>query len=149
MNKSTFIYGLLLSFWGSVFSIFSIKGVMDAYSFLTTAIPAQGTVIQLLKSSSTKPKQSIKYYNYRLLVEFTTKQRKPTKFGSNASNNPPAYTKGPQVEILYDPENPQSAIINSWGEIWGGLTIATGVSSVCVLCGLWLLFAYFPSKSNN
>jgi hypothetical protein len=149
MNKSTFIYGLLLLFWGSVFGFLSIKGVMDTCSFLTTATPAQGTVIELLKNSATKPKQRETYYNYRLLVEFTTKQGKATKFESKASNNLPAYTEGEQVEILYNPESPQSAVINSWGEIWGGLTIAIGVSSVCVLFGGWLMFMFFPSQHKN
>lgn len=146
MNKSLFVYGLLFSLLGSVFGIISIKGVIDTHLFLTSAIPVEGAVIEVLKNSSTKPKQSNTYYNYRLLVKFTPKQGQSTTFESNASNNPPSYTKGQQVEVLYNPENTQFAMINSWGEVWGGLTIATGLSFVFVLCGGWLMYTSFPSK---
>ncbi|MGM3305616.1 DUF3592 domain-containing protein [Anabaena sp. WFMT] len=149
MNKSLFLHGLLISLLGSFLGTTCIKAGIDTQSFLTTAIPAQGFVIDVLKSPSTKPKQRITYYNYRLLIKFTPQQGKLTTFESNTSNNLPSYTKGQQVEVLYNHENPQSAMINSWDEIWGGLTFATGLSSVFVLCRLWLMFTSFPSKRRN
>jgi hypothetical protein len=147
MNKSLFIYGLLFSILGSFFSFLGIKAGLDTRSFMKTAIPGQGVVIDLTQRSSTKNGRTS--YTYSPVVKFTTKQGKITTFASATSSNPPAYIKGQQVEILYNPQNPQSAIINTWLDIWGGSTLVIGLSSIFVLSGGWLMFTSFPTKSKS
>ncbi|RUS97589.1 hypothetical protein DSM106972_083260 [Dulcicalothrix desertica PCC 7102] len=65
----------------------------------------------------------------------------------SATGRPPAYTKGQQVEVLYNPQQPESATIYSWLEMWLFPIIFTGVGSVAVAIGGIPLFkSFFPRK---
>ncbi|HLP90335.1 MAG TPA: DUF3592 domain-containing protein [Nostocaceae cyanobacterium] len=133
MSKSFVIYGSLFALAGSLCTALGIKISIDTHSFLNTAIPTQGTVTDFVRRSSTKNSKT--YYTYYPLIKFTTKEGEPTKFESSSGSNPPAYTKGQQIDILYNPQDPQSAMINSWWDIWGFSIITTSLGSVFALSG--------------
>jgi hypothetical protein len=148
MDKSTFLFGLLFALAGGLATSFGIKSAIDTKSFLATATPAQGTVIDLNKRSSTTKNRTT--YTFYPVVKFTTKLGEPTTFESNAGSNPPSFTKGQQVEVLYDPKNPKSAMINTWFDIWGFSAILTGVGSTFVLSGGGVIaLSFLPIGTSN
>lgn len=82
------------------------------------------------------------------MVKFAPSSGEQTIFKSNTGSNPPAFTKGQQVEVLYNPQKPNSAMINSWLELWFLPAIFTGMGSIFVLIGGVALVKSFPHLLN-
>lgn len=99
------IIGLILL--GGAFYLYQ-----DKQAFLKKAEVTQGTVVELL---STKSKNSISYCP---VIEFITKTGKKIKISSSVSSNPPSYNVGENVEVLYDPINPNKADINGFSSLY-------------------------------
>jgi len=121
--------GLLL---GSALS-FHLEATFEA-----TAQSTSGTVIDLVKSVSTSRSRdgfSRSSVSYKPVVVFTDNQGRTQKMRSTSGSNPPAYKKGDQVTVLYDPDNQKSAAIDDWRRY--GLGIILGC--------LGIFFAIFGS----
>ncbi|MEH2117639.1 DUF3592 domain-containing protein [Nostoc sp.] len=115
MNEDTKFSRIFGSIFGGVGSIIAVTGIiigLNTRSFVTSAIPAQGTIIDLVQRSSTDSKGSSSYVYYPV-VKFTARSGESTVFEADTGSNPPEFTKGQQVEILYSPQKPDSARINS------------------------------------
>lgn len=95
--------------------------------FLEGAVTTEGTVIELVRSSS---EDSI---TYRPVVQFTPQNNSAMKFLSVTGSNPPAYSPGQRVEVLYDPDNPANAKLKSFFSLWGAPLIVGGVGGVFFL----------------
>jgi len=54
---------------------------------------------------------------YSPVIEFDAGGQRYSFEGGNASD-PPAYDVGEQVQVLYDPADPETAQINKWTERW-------------------------------
>ncbi|MEH1824675.1 MAG: DUF3592 domain-containing protein [Nostoc sp.] len=137
MNQDIKFFRIFGSIFGGVGSILTITGIiigLNTRSFVTSAIPAQGTVIDLVKSSSTDKKGRTSYVYYPV-VKFTARSGETTIFKARTATNPPEYIKGQQVEILYNPQKPDSAIINSWLSLWFLPAMLTGLGSIFALIG--------------
>ncbi|MBD2677496.1 MULTISPECIES: DUF3592 domain-containing protein [Nostoc] len=80
---------------------------------------------------------------YQLL--HTTRSGESTVFESNAGTNPPQFAKGQQVKILYIPDKPNSATIDSWVSLWLSTLILTGLGSIFALVGGSILLKSFPA----
>ena len=79
---------------------------------------------------------------YYPVLSFKDKANAQHTFTSRHGRNPPAYTTGDSVSILYDSENPQKARINSFVDLWlfpilgGSMGIGSIIIGVaCVLVG--------------
>lgn len=93
-------------------------------NFLETAITARGEVVNLIE------KRSDDSYVYYPVVEFTLPGSFDVlTFQHDSGSNPPSYTIGEQVQVLYDPENPQNAIIDAglWNWMATGLVSTLGL----------------------
>ncbi len=136
MNDTKFylVFGSIFAGIGSIFAVTGIIFIINTRSFIDTAVSAQGTVIDLKLRSSTdsKGRSSSVYYP---VVKFTPSNGEPTTFESNSGSKPPAFKKGQQVEVLYHPQEPNSAMINSWLELWFLPGMFTGMGSLFVLIG--------------
>lgn len=109
-----------------VAALFLLHGV---YEFMTEAVTAEGTVVELVKSRNlSKP-----------VVKFVTQQGQEIVFHSAISSTPPAYSVGEKVEVIYLPDRPASAKINDFFSVWwrsfvmgfiGGMVILTGVIKI-------------------
>ncbi|MGI0493591.1 DUF3592 domain-containing protein [Alkalinema pantanalense CENA528] len=109
-----------------IFWVFFPIGV----SFLTIAAIATYTIQQgIAKEQQTsgqvvdlvprtvfdRERRSTSYTLYAPVVEFQSADRKPHRIELSEASRPPAYEKGEQVTILYDPAHPSQARIDSWG----------------------------------
>jgi hypothetical protein len=132
--KFSLMFGSIFAGVGCIFAVTGIIIGLNTRSFVATAIPAQGTIIDLVLRSSTdsKGRSSSVYYP---VVKFTPNSGEPTIFESNTGSQPPAFTKGQQVEVLYNLRKPNSAMINSWFELWFLPAIFTGMGLLFVLIG--------------
>jgi len=98
---------------------------INASNFLKISITSQGTVVDLLESISSSNNSIM----YNPLVNFIDEKGNSIEFSSSSGSNPPSYTIGEQVEVLYNPEFPNDAKINGFFSIWGG-AIITGILGV-------------------
>jgi hypothetical protein len=98
---------------------------------------AQGTVIDLV-SHRNGGKQM-----FRPVVAFTDQAGRRRQFASTVSSNPPSYRRGEEVAVLYDPANPDAAMIDSFIDrhlgslVFGILGTVFALFGGGVLVGLW------------
>ncbi|MBF2007665.1 MAG: DUF3592 domain-containing protein [Chlorogloeopsis fritschii C42_A2020_084] len=142
-SKFFLIFGSIFGGIGGIFAVIGIIFGVNTHSFVGTALSTQGTVIDLELRSSTdsKGRSSSVYYP---VVKFAPSSGEQTIFKSNTGSNPPAFTKGQQVEVLYNPQKPNSAMINSWLELWFLPAMFTGMGLIFVLIGGVTLVKSFP-----
>ena len=102
-------------------------------SFLTNAIKAEGVVVNLVASRSSDST------TYRPTVRFKTIEGSMVEFTSSTGSNPASYSRGEKVTVLYLPQQPDEARIDSFFSLWGGATIVGGLGSVFFLIGFGMI----------
>lgn len=109
--------------------------------FVDDAIEAEGIVIELVRSKSSDS------VTYRPIIEFRTKDGNAVEFTSSVSSNPPSYSQGETVEVLYQEGTPEKAKIKGFFSLWGGALIIGGIGLVFFLIGfLIVLFGFLKNK---
>ncbi|OMH38925.1 DUF3592 domain-containing protein [Motiliproteus sp. MSK22-1] len=101
--------------------------------FLKDALTTEGTVVELIRSRSTDST------TYRPVVRFITRGGSAVEFTSSAGSNPPSYSTGETVEVLFHESSPENAKINGFFSLWGGAVILGGMGAVFFLVGLSIL----------
>jgi hypothetical protein len=109
--------------------------VQNIRSFLAQASTAQGTVIELVHSRSSSSSSSNSSGTWAPVVRFVTANGEKIEFTSGTSSNPPGYSQGESVEVLYDAGKPRDARINGFGSLWLGPMIFGGLGSIFFLIG--------------
>lgn len=89
----------------------------STYLFLEEAIKTEGTVVKLVRHRSND--STI----YRPVIQFTSQNEQVIEFTASVGSNPPSYSEGEKVEVLYHPENPKNAKINGLFSLWGASVI--------------------------
>ncbi len=104
---------------------------MERVDFLETALQADGEVIQL------NERRSDDSYVYYPVVSFILPDTDRTlTFEHDSGSNPPSYSVGEQVPVLYDPDNPQQAIIDAGLLNYMGAGIASLLGVIFALVGI-------------
>ena len=70
------------------------------------------------------------------VVEFETADGRSVRFEARAAVILASRKIGKPVEVLYDPADPQQAIVNDWMEIWAPALIFAAVGIIFILLGL-------------
>jgi hypothetical protein len=93
-------------------------------TFLESAIAVPGSVVDLV---SVRSENSI---TFKPVVEFATRDGQKVEFTSSMSSNPPPYSVGEAVEVLYLPVDVQNAKINNYAELWASywVTLVLGIA---------------------
>ena len=137
-------FRIIFSSVGLLFLIIGISSFLDTRSFLKESLVANGTVIDLIASSGS---DSI---TYKPMVEFKTINDQFITFTSSTSSNPPSYHTGEEVEVLYDPNNPNDAKISSFFSLWGLATVLFLMGSVFFSIGFVpFLLGIFNGKKEQ
>ena len=71
-------------------------------------------------------------------MEFRTADGESVRFEGSTGSNPSSYRVGDTVRVRYDPQTPQSALIDSW-ELWLPSGIVIGVGGFFALMGILAL----------
>jgi hypothetical protein len=103
--------------------------VGNSQSFSEKATRAAGVVVEL------DPSYSSDGTTYAPIVRFLTTEEQEVVFRSSVSSSPPSYEVGEQVEVLYDPANPDDAVIDSVWQVYLAPMIVGFVGGVFFLIG--------------
>lgn len=100
---------------GMVFFLIGIASLGGAVVALVRAnqrrsswLTAQGTVVKMVQTTRTMQAP---------VVAFTS-PRGPVQFQSDVSSSPPAWQVGEPVKVLFDPNDPSQAVIDSFWVRW-------------------------------
>jgi hypothetical protein len=88
--------------------------------FLDSAVRADGVVVELASTGR----------SYAPVVEFTNADGQPLRFRSGLSRNPPGYDVGEHVVVLYPPQAPERARIDTWFELWFVAMLLAGLGAI-------------------
>jgi len=116
-------------------------------NFIKKSSSTTGTVIELLQERSTSSGGSTSYAYYPW-IRFETEDGRSIVFKSAVGSNPPSYRVGEEVSVLFDPDNPYNAKINSFFSVWLGFIILSGLGVIFAGIGLGLLSAHLYSKKK-
>ena len=103
---------------------------------IATMLPAEGKVVEVVSRTKTSSGER-KTYFYPV-VEFRTPDGEVIRFESSTGSNPSSYRVGDTVRVYYDPQAPQSAMIDSWA-LWLLPIIFIGVGGFFALMGILIL----------
>jgi hypothetical protein len=127
----------------AVFAAGFVTSFYRTYSFLESAVTATGTVVRLEEDSGGEGGVT-----YSAIVEFTTADGQVIQFDdSSRTCNPPCNQVGDVVPVIYSPETPQRASIQSvwldwiWPAVFGLLFV--------VFLGLGVFLAWRSYRSGN
>lgn len=98
---------------------FFLVGLYDAYHNIheiSIFIQTEGTVVE--NSFVTIVEDGNGVGSYLPQVEFALPDGNKIRFTDKVGSLPPDYEIGETVQIIYQPENPANACINSWKRIW-------------------------------
>lgn len=98
------------------------------YTMTTTGEKTIAQVVRLAESTDSEGSCCV----YSPVFEYTVAGRRHSFESMNASS-PPSYRVGQQVEILYNPEDPDDAVVNSFGELWLVATLLCPATLVVAL----------------
>jgi hypothetical protein len=119
-----------------IFSLVGVGMLVGAFfsfqstsTFLEAATAKPGVVTDLIRSRSS---DSNAYYP---LVRFEDDQGRLTEFLSSSGSNPPSYSRGERVSVLFIPGDAESARINGFFSLWGVTLIIAGLGGVFLMIG--------------
>lgn len=104
-------------------------------AFLAEAAKADGLVVDLVRS------QSSDSTTYRPVVRFMSSSGEEIEFVSSTGSNPPSYSRGEKVEVLYLPAKPEKARINGFFSLWGATVILGVLGGVFSSVGIGIFLA--------
>jgi len=99
-------------------------------TLIGTMLPTEGQVVQVVSHPGSKGK--VFFYP---IVEFRTADGRIIRFEGSTGSNPPAHRVGDQVQVRYDPQSPESAVIDSW-DLWLPSILFIGIGGLFALIGL-------------
>ena len=128
------IFGLI----GVAFLIASVFTMRSEINFREEAIAAPGIVVELVPTQGSKGGTT-----YKPVFQFNDRNDKVHTVTSSVASSPPSYHRGEAITVLYHPENPEGAQIDSFMESWllplvfGSLGIVfTAIASGCGIYSL-------------
>lgn len=131
----------ILKYAATLAGIAMLVGTFQIYkstsSFVAEATRAEGTVIDLVRSRSSSSWGN----TYAPTVQFISQNGQTIEFVSSTGTNPPSYSKGQKVEVLYRPTEPQNAEINGFFSLWGSAILVGGTGGVLFLVGSGIILA--------
>ena len=109
--------------------------VFDTRQFMSGALIAEGTVTDLSESIDPDDNSSTWYP----IVQFTARNDQEVEFRSNIGSNPPSFEIGDIVEVAYQPDNVESARVNTFGQLWTMSLILGFLSTIfgCFSFAFW------------
>ena len=73
---------------------------------------------------------------YRPKIQFMTDKEKPIEVLSSIASSSPKYYEGQEINVTYDPINPEDCKIDSWATKWLGSTIFFTFGGGCLFAAI-------------
>ena len=132
---------IVLMLVGAVMVGIGVKALLDGRRFIATAVEARGVVVDIanvLESDSDHEGEVIRSYP---VVEFVTAREQVVRYQPPAGSHPPDYRLGGSLKVLYDPADPQHAVLDIWDDVWkmGVVFVSTGLLLMVFNAVMYLL----------
>ena len=137
MKQPTTIIRLVFSVVGALLCGIALLLYQHTSAFIASASRTQGEVLRLLHVESSKSNSS---GTWKPLVRFKAPSGEIIEFAPSSSSSPPAYKVGEKVDVFFDPNDPQDAMLDGFFSLWGGALITGGLGLVFLLVTAVLLF---------
>jgi hypothetical protein len=122
----SFVGSVLIPFaLGIPLLLFGMKELYQVNKFVNRGVHADGIIVEMEKGPGILGK-------YQTRVRFQTEEGITIEFSPGNASNPPMYNVNDHVPVVYNPDSPNYAVINSFIEIWLGPVIYASI-------GLFLL----------
>jgi len=132
---------ILLILVGAVMVGIGVKALLDGRRFNATAVEARGIVVEVanvreydsdLERDVTRPYP---------VVEFVTAREQVVRYQPPVGSNPPDYRLGGPLTVLYDPADPQHAVLDTWDDVWkmGVVFVSAGLLLMVFNAAMYLL----------
>ena len=138
--------GIVFSIVGGLLALIGVFLFIRTRIFIGKAQEVKGTVMQMVYSRSSSSSGS--GGGYAPVYQFKTLDGQSIVIQDSLSSNPPRFQVGQEIDVLYEPGNPQKARINKWmnlyfvpvllggmGLIFGGVGIAIVFPQVLEMLG--------------
>jgi len=129
------IFGSIFSLVGICMLVGSFYSYNQTQKFISSSVSTTGTVSELRLSVSDRSRV------YYPTIKFKTQQGETIETELNVGSNPPEHTVGEQVTILYDPNNPRDANVNSFLSLYFVAVVLLGLGGTFTTVGLGVLIA--------
>lgn len=105
-------------FAGLVWILIGAGMFINRVLFLNRAIPVEGTVIGIKEDITTDDDDNQTDITYRPQVQYETINGEVKTFILTFGSNPPMFSKGDKVKVLYDNKRENYAVIDSFLTMW-------------------------------
>ena len=117
---------------GAILLVIGLIQILQTQIFLDESLETKGVVIDLHWKYDSEG-SAFAYPVFQFVDERTGEE---ITVVSTQGSNPPSYSIGQEVYILYDPQNPHSAVIKSFWNIWFMSIILTSLGCIFLSVGL-------------
>jgi hypothetical protein len=104
VNKIIKLFGWSFLVFGLVFAAIGVGMLHEDRQFAARALRAEGVVSDLVRKRDET--------GYTAIVRFTDAKGQPQEMADRVISSPPRFSRGEEVNILYDPLSPSGAIID-------------------------------------
>ncbi|MFH1185490.1 MAG: DUF3592 domain-containing protein [Chloroflexota bacterium] len=129
-------FGLVAGLIGGLLVLLAVFFYMRTRSFIGRAKEAKGTVIQMVYRRNSSDSDS--GGGYSAVYQFRTLDGQTIAKQDSLSSNPPRFKVGQQIDVLYEPGDPNKAQINNWMSLYflpallGGLGLISGGVGIAI-----------------
>ncbi len=107
------IIGIAFSLIGGVMALIAAFLFARTRMFISNAQEVKGTVIRMVYSRSSEGGGG-----YSPVYQFKTIEGRLVEKQDSLSSNPPMFTEGQTIDVLYEPANPENARIKKWMNLY-------------------------------
>ena len=132
---------ILLILVGAVMVGIGVKALLDGRRFIATAVEARGVVVEVAEVREYDSDLERDVTRPYPVVEFVTARGQVVRYQPPMSSNPPDYRLGGPLKVLYDPADPQHAVLDTWDDVWkmGVVFVSVGLLLMAFNAAVYLL----------
>jgi hypothetical protein len=127
-----------------IFEFHNSQVIVNSYETVT------GTVVGNDYLSHTDPEDSARVtWTYHPVVQFTATNGREVAFTDRAGSYPARYDVGETVEVYYNPDEPQDALVKDWMSLWWGPLIFLVIGSLPIIgMAIWFIVGYIVAEKR-
>jgi len=145
-KASLFPVALVFGIVGLVPLCLGLYVYSERRNFVSTAIESEGEVVEIVRASSKARTGGDDLNSYAPKVRFVTASGEAVEFQASVSSGDPGYRVGDRAAVLYLPDSPEGAIINSFFHLWLAPTLLLGLGGGCTVLGVLLALLAFRER---
>ena len=127
----------MFMFIGIMFLVEAYQRWDKSYTLIDGYVSAQGVIVEVVPYLSSRKVGKSTSLNYFPDVKYTTAKGEEVTFRSQATSKADHYKSGDEVQVLYNENNPQEAVINSFSALWSIALIFGSTGVLIIVFASW------------